>query len=147
VLPPGASPYAMRGDGKPDAGDTYLASRDGYVRTDSDWRCPSDGVPWSESVIDRRRSLHELGEAALADPSYGLWHTLCGADIRLVSDPMTPLILDASSRCARPEDAAFRHPKLVLGIIRGEPGLNVAFADGHVAWVSKSEWERRFGVP
>jgi len=147
ALPPGgATPEAMRGDGERDRHGEYVPARDGYVLSDTYWRCPADGVLPGAAPLERRREMYETAAQAIAGPSYGVWQELCGADIGDLAQPAsTPLIFDATERCAGAEDAFFRHPRLILGFIRGESGLNVAFADGHVAWVSRSEWRRRFG--
>lgn len=134
LLPPAATPEAMGG------------VADEYVRTGTFWLCPTEAAPAYATVSERRRVMYDQSREGVTKPSYGLWRELCGESTEWLVDPAsTPLVFDAASPCAGPEDAVFRHPELTLGIIRGEPGLNVAFADGHVAWVSESEWRERFG--
>jgi len=112
---------------------------------DNDGRLPPGGA-WPEAVIQLGGLQHLLrcpADDNSEGPSYALSTRAAGAEIAGLDADM-PLFFDATSDVAPPSGADFRHHRYLGQIIRGGTGVNVVFAGGHVAWVDKSEWERRF---
>jgi len=129
--------YTYDYDGRLPRAEDWHRSLEPYLprRTTSRLLCPADDRPGSETGGELQTSY------AMAEP-------LSGALVDEIDEPAAiPLLFDGTVPHGRHETAAFRHPKLWLMVIPGEPGLNVAYADRHVAWVSAREWEALSPAP
>jgi len=118
--------YADDHGGRLPAMSAWPATIEGLRRNPQWLRCPADardgGTPDFRS-------------------SYALNPDLRGAALADIEDPASVVLLSDGRPGAGPlNEPVFRHPRRWGQIIPDEPGLNVAFAGGHVAWVSRSEW-------
>lgn len=72
--------------------------------------------------------------------SYTLYRFDVWPRLEFLDRPETiPLMFDGRTVCGDLTDAEFRHPAIWMGVRVGGPGLNMLFADGHVAWVGQQD--------
>lgn len=123
--------YADDNDGRMPSRGEWLVAIGPYAKTDG-WRpvCPLD---------PRWQGL----DPAKGESSYGLSPLAPARLYRLNAPPEyehVPLLFEATSAVGLQNVAAYRHSKKVWGKTRD--GLAVGFCDGHVKWVSRSEFEK-----
>lgn len=92
---------------------------------------------------DYEHLLHCPADDSSAGASYALNAEASGKRLEALPERL-PLFFDATQPAARPDQAQFRHPRRWGQIVPIEPGVMVIYADGRPAWVSRSEWLRRF---
>jgi hypothetical protein len=108
---------------------------------------PGDG--WVQAVRSIGSLDHLLRCPADAGDSrlgYALNAQVAGAEVAAVPERL-PMLFDADRPVAHPGDAEFRHRRRWGQLVPLGFGVNVAFADGDVGWVSRSDWQRRFSEP